>query len=183
MKDMEFERSTADPCLYFQWGEFGLVVIVSWIDDNLIIGCKEGVKATKASLMARFDCEDCGELDEYVGCLIERVGNSLKFKQLVLLQSFTDEFNLPEATFSTPARAGNVLTKCKPEDALSPVMQTKYRSGTGKLLHVMQWSAPPMCNAIRDLARHMTVTLKRHMEAMLRAMKYLVDRPNRGLTL
>ena len=44
MEDMDKKRSTADPCLYFEWAENGLVIIVSWIDDNLIIGNSEAVK-------------------------------------------------------------------------------------------------------------------------------------------
>jgi hypothetical protein len=31
MKSMEMVRSSADPCLYHQWTEDGLVLIVSWI--------------------------------------------------------------------------------------------------------------------------------------------------------
>ena len=183
MKDMKFERSTADPCLYFQWGEFGLVLIVSWIDDNLIVGSEKGVKATKEDLMGRFDCEDCGDMDEYVGCLITRIGNTLKFTQPVLLQSLQDEFELPDAKFATPARAGNVLTKCTQEEALNATDQTKYRSGVGKLLHMMQWSRPDCYNCIRDLSRHMSMAAEKHMQAMTRCMKSMVDRPNRGLTL
>jgi hypothetical protein len=37
MKSMGMTRSTADPCLYHKWEEERLVLIVSWIDDNLII--------------------------------------------------------------------------------------------------------------------------------------------------
>ena len=71
MKSMKMERSTADPCLYFKWTEHGLVLIISWIDDNLILGSEKAVQETKDDLMSRFDCEDCGELNEYVGCKIE----------------------------------------------------------------------------------------------------------------
>ena len=160
-----------------------MVVIVSWIDDNLIIGCEEGVKATKTNLMSRFDCEDCGDMDAYVRCLIKRIGNTLKFTQPVLLQSFKDEFELPEAIFATLARAGNVLTKCALEDAFSATDQTKYRSGVGKLLHMMQWLKPHGYNAIRDLSSHMTMAAPNHNEAMLPCMKCFVDMLNCGLTL
>ena len=36
--------------------------------------------------MSQFDCEDCGELDEYVGCKITRIGSdAIKFTQPVIL--------------------------------------------------------------------------------------------------
>ena len=68
MQDMGMQRSNADPCLSYDWTDHGLVIILSWIDDNLIVGSKQAVSVTKQALMSRFDCEDCGELDEYVGC-------------------------------------------------------------------------------------------------------------------
>ena len=37
MKDMNMERSNADLCLYFDWTPNVLVMIVSRIDDNLIV--------------------------------------------------------------------------------------------------------------------------------------------------
>ena len=77
MSSMNKKRSTADPCLYFEWTKYGLAIIVSWIDDNLIIGSPETVKIVKEELMSRFECKVCGELDEYVGCKITRHDNIL----------------------------------------------------------------------------------------------------------
>ena len=57
MQDMGMQRSTADPCLYYDWTDLGLVIILSWIDDNLIVGNKQAVAVTKQELMSRFDCE------------------------------------------------------------------------------------------------------------------------------
>jgi hypothetical protein len=70
--DMKYERSMADPCLYFFWTMRGLIIWLSWIDDCLVAGNEEGVLATKEQIKARFDCDDIGELTEYVGCKVER---------------------------------------------------------------------------------------------------------------
>jgi hypothetical protein len=37
MKSMGMRQSTTDPCLYHKWWEEGLVLIVLWIGNNLII--------------------------------------------------------------------------------------------------------------------------------------------------
>ncbi len=92
MKSIGIMQSTADPSLYHKWGEEGLVLIVSWIDDNMIIGPKKAVQKTKKDLMKRFDCKDCGDIKEYMGCKIERTKNSLKFTQPGLMQSYNDKF-------------------------------------------------------------------------------------------
>ncbi len=93
---MGMTQITTVPCLYHKWGEEGLVLIVSWIDDNLIIGPKKAVEKTKKDLTEMFDCKDCGDIEEYVGCKIERTKYLLKFTQPVLMHSYNDKFELPK---------------------------------------------------------------------------------------
>ncbi len=100
MKNIGMMHSTADPCLYHKWGGEGLALIVSWIDDNLLIGPKKSVEKTKKDLMERFDSKDCGDIVEYVGCKVERTKNLLKFTQPVLLQSYNDKFELPKKSYN-----------------------------------------------------------------------------------
>ena len=90
------------------------------------------------------------------------------------MQSLVDEFELPKTNHTTPAVPKNVLTKAAEELALDGKDQTKYRSGVGKLLHIMQYSRPEILNAVRDLARHMTKAAPYHTQAMLRCMNYMV---------
>ncbi len=97
MKDMKMERSNVDPCLYYKWTENGLALMVSWINDNLIVGNEKIAEETKANLMARFDCSDEGEVKEFVGNKINcTTDGGLKFTQPVLIQSFNYEFDLPK---------------------------------------------------------------------------------------
>jgi hypothetical protein len=132
MKSMEMMRSTTDPCLYHKWGEEGLVLIVLWIDNNLIIGSKKAVEKTKKDIMKTFDCKDCGDIEEYVGCKIVRTKNSLKFTQPVLMQSYNDKFQLPKKSYRNPAWEGLVLVAGKKEEALSPAMHKKFLLWDGK---------------------------------------------------
>jgi hypothetical protein len=48
---MEFTRSKADPCLYFAWTKHGLVTWISWVDDCVVCGSKEGVQIAKEKLL------------------------------------------------------------------------------------------------------------------------------------
>ncbi len=124
--------STADPCLYYDWTDLVLAIILSWIDNNLIIGSKQAVAMTKREMMSRFECEDCGELDKYVGCRLMRQIGKIKFTQDVLIQSFEDKFDLPHKKYATPAKPGNILTKGDINSAVDAKTQTYFRSGVGK---------------------------------------------------
>jgi hypothetical protein len=92
---MGLKQSTADPCLYFKWVNGRLVMMMSWIDDNAIVGQESDVMELKKARMNQFECEDCGPMDEYVGCTIEKLKTGgVKFRQKVLLQSYRDEFDI-----------------------------------------------------------------------------------------
>ncbi len=99
--------------------------MASWIDDNLLVGLDEAVKKTKNELIGLFDCKYCVKLEEYVGWKNTRKGKHLlKFTQPVLIQSLSDKFELPNGRYTTPAMAGNVLTKCEEEDMMESQQQT-----------------------------------------------------------
>jgi Reverse transcriptase (RNA-dependent DNA polymerase) len=67
-RSMGFKRSKADPCLYYAWTKFGLCMWISWVDDCLVVGTKEAVAIAKKQLMAKFECDEVGNMNEYVGC-------------------------------------------------------------------------------------------------------------------
>ena len=183
MRDMNLKRSTADPCLYYSWTNKGLVLLISWIDDNMIVGNNEVVKATKKELMERFECDDCGDLQEYVGCKITRKPGEVKLTQDVLIQSFADEFDLPHKKVTTPAKSGEILMSCKPGMEITNAKQTYYRSGVGKMIHLSKWTRAEISNAVRETARHMQKASQLHVDAMHRIMQYCRDTPNEGLIL
>ena len=186
MYDMNYKRCKVDPCLYYQWFQDELVIWLSWVDDNLCVGPKNRVLLAKKEMMDRFDCDEIGNMDEYVGCKLERdyEKRTMKFTQPVLLQSFDDEFELPDGKAPvTPAPAGDTLMKGKPNESMSANDQKKYRSGVGKLLHMVKWSRPECMNRVRELSRFMGEGTYGHMHAMLRTMKHCISKPTRGLTL
>ena len=139
MKTIKQQRSKADPCLYFRLTENGLVLVVAWIDDNVVVGKTVAINEVKGKVMQQFECKDCGNLDEYVGLTLERdekgVCGELKMYQPVLLQSLVDEFEInPGArTWNSPAEAGSIMYKTNNDPPLSKLDQTYVRKGVGKL--------------------------------------------------
>ena len=155
MRFMGFERSFGDPCLYWKWETDGLILWLSWIDDCFCVGNLKAVHKYREEMKGLFDCDDVGNMDEYVGCKIERGHGYLKFTQPVLMQSYEDEFNLPERSYETPAEPNKVLQPTIEDQECDPDEQKIYRSGVGKLLHMMRWSRPELWNSVRELSRRM----------------------------
>jgi len=71
MKELGFERSNADPCLFYNWDDSGLVLCICWIDDLLWVGKKENVLKYKKQLSTMVAIDDVGELKEYIGNKID----------------------------------------------------------------------------------------------------------------
>ena len=182
---MKFMRGAADPCVYFKWGVNGLVLIASWVDDLLICGKKQEVLNVKKELFSHLQCDDVGELTEYVGCKIVRDKDSIQLTQPVLIQSFQDEFNLPGklADVKTPAPAGQILVKGPVEVQVDAAEQSVYRSGVGKLMHLMRWSKPVILNSVRELSRFFSGATVAHLQAMYQVMSYCVKTSSSGRTL
>jgi hypothetical protein len=125
-------------------------------------------------------------MDEYVGCKIDCnwQDRSLRLTQPVMIQSFNDKFDLPVSRPpNTPATPGDHLVKGNDGTNINAELQFKYRSGVGKLLHMMRWSRPEILNAARDLSKYMSGATLAHMKALIRVMHYCHDTPEQGLLL
>lgn len=126
-----------------------------------------------------------GNKNKYVGCKLERNWKEgwIRITQPVLLQSYKDEFDLPESNVATPANPGQILVPCKEEHALNADAQTAYRLGVAKMLHMMRWSRPELLNLVRELSCFMKMAAGAHIRAMYQVMQYCVNTPKHGLLL
>jgi hypothetical protein len=70
-KNMGFRRSPADPCLHIKNTSNGLVIWILWVDNCLLLGHQEDVNKYHQMMNNYFDCDNIGELKEYIGCKIE----------------------------------------------------------------------------------------------------------------
>ena len=71
------------------------MMMLSWIDGNAIVGFEKDFLNVKQYLMNQFDCEDCGPMDKNIGCTIQKLQTGgIKFLQKVLVQNFSDEFDI-----------------------------------------------------------------------------------------
>ena len=100
----------------------GPVILLRWIDDCLIAGNEDGVKAAKEQMKQQFDCDDVGKLTEYVGCRVDKNKNSIKFTQPVLLHSFENEFGCTGNKVEILQETGSVLVWYE-QDSLSEGFQ------------------------------------------------------------
>ncbi len=58
-------------------------MMLSWIDDNAIVGYENDMLDLKIDLMNQFECDDCGKMDGYVGGRIGHLQSLLKSGMLI----------------------------------------------------------------------------------------------------
>jgi hypothetical protein len=191
MDAMNLAKNAVDPCLFYQWVDGQLIAILLWVDDFLILGPDELVPGVKEELLSLFNCKDIGEMNEYVGCRVERDRKAgwMRLTQPVKIQKFVDEYGIDIVSNripSTPAEPGSVLKKDGIDEddlPLPPEEQFRYRSATAVLLHAMRWSRPEVMNAVQDFSRYMQAARRSHNKALNQIMMYCVGTPLRGLLL
>jgi hypothetical protein len=141
--------------MQFKLTSFGLILWLSWVDDFMVCGPEEAVIHEKRIMGKMFPCDDMGKMEEYIGCKIERNYDkqSLRLTQPVLLRSFQDEFDMTQlGKPMTPAIPGSALTKTNTEGEAPHHIQSNYRKGVGKLLHLTRWTSPEIMNAVHELS-------------------------------
>jgi hypothetical protein len=189
MDGMNMAKNAVDPCLFYQWIDGQLIVMLLWVDEFAIFGPDELVPGIKNHLLSLFNCNNVGEMKEYVGCRIDRDCENgwIRLMQPVKIQNFVDGYGIDiisNRAPSTPAEAGSILKKVGIDDddnLLSPKDQTRYRSATA--VHMMCWSQAEVINAVRDCSRYMQSAQKSHNMAVNGVMMYCVGTTLRGLFL
>jgi hypothetical protein len=68
---MGFTHCKADPCLFYKWTSLGIVIWVVIVEDCLGTGLPKELMALKQELRRIFDCDDQGEMREYIGCNVK----------------------------------------------------------------------------------------------------------------
>ena len=183
IKTVGLLRSNADPCVYFRWTDNGLNLWASWVDDLLSCGRKKDIEQGRKAIKQHFDLDEIGELKEYVGCKIEynKEQGWMKLTQPVLIQSFDDEFDMPNREYKTPAAPNSMLTEGT--SVLDEAKHSEYRKGVGKLIHLSKYTRPEILNAVRELSRFGSKPCMAHYAAMIRTMRYCTLTRERGLLL
>jgi hypothetical protein len=78
--------------------------------------------------------------------------------------------------FQTPGAPETVVTRPEKGDhVLSPKDKTKYRSGVGMLLYLVQHSTPDIPNAVRELTNVLDGVTNANWKSLICTIKFVLD--------
>ena len=191
VKEMNFEYSKADPCLFYKMTNLGTCIICCYVDDLAFFGNKSAIDDAVKKLRQEFNMKFVGDLKEYVGCATRfenRKGQKVAYltqPDIInkMLKKFSKEF-CKMGKYKVPSGPGYVAVRPKEDSVkLSDELQKKFRSGVGTLLYLVKHSRPDIANSVREHAKVMDGATKYHYKELLRTMKFVADTAGKALVL
>ena len=176
--DLHFRQFENDNCLLRKEDKNGFIAIGVYVDDNFVIGDDLAIETFLSDIKKHFDITTT-EVDDFVGCTVEKHQDYLELHQPDLIRKMLKEFNdeIKEMkVYETPAPSGfRVIRTEEEETKLSKDKQTRYRSGVGSLLYLVKHSRPDLSNSVRELSKVMDNANEGQYKMLLRSIKYVND--------
>jgi hypothetical protein len=158
-------------------------------DGGICCEIREEIKFMIAKLSKHFVVKDLGNMETLVECNIinNKTNDTVCIHQPKLLKHLKQEFGgLIESVkeFSTPAPPRAMLKHPDKEDTLIPAFQqTKYISGVGMLLYLVNHTIFDLANSVRELCKVADGATMVHWKLLLRCIKYVNTTENLALNV
>ena len=178
LKNMGFEQTKSDPCLYVS-SEGELCIIAVYIDD-IVLGTKSKKRMTdvKSKLFAQFEVKDLGDLQYLLGVsIIQNCSEkSVWIGQPAYTLNILEKFSLKDAKpVATPVCVGSKLVKTTESDEL--VDENLYQSAVGGLQYLSTMTRPDINFAVSNVAKYCSKPTKEHWTAVKRIVSKSTKRP------
>lgn len=176
-----YQRTFADPCVYFKkFPEGNFIILLLYVDDMLIVGQDaKMINNLKMELSKSFDMKDLGPAKQILGMEIARDRKSRKMwlSQEKYIERVLERFNMNHAKpVSTPLASQFNLSKrdCpKTEKEKASMSFIPYSSAVGSLMYAMVCTRPDIAQAVGLVSRYLSNPGKAHWNAVKWIFRYL----------
>lgn len=173
MKEIGFQRSCHDQCVYIKYTTDGKIYLLLYVDD-MLVACKDKkqIQALKDQLNSRFEMKDLGEARKILGIDIirDRAHGTLKLSQADYMKKVLRAYNMESAKFvNTPIGSHFKLKAATEEDLKAGEAcddSIPYCNAVGSLMYGMIGTRPDLAYAVGLVSRFMSNPLKEHWEAV-----------------
>ena len=73
--NVSFERGEVDPCLIYRKNEYGILILILYVDDCLLTGDTLAIESGINNIKKMFNVTVTKKVEEYLGCRIDTVGD------------------------------------------------------------------------------------------------------------
>ncbi len=194
---MGFTQSTVVRCLFHKkFSDGSQIMLLDYVDDLIYFGTKDAtVKQFEEQLSARFELELMGQAHWYLSTCITQLANfDITIDQtrycMSILKRYLETAGCPNNTrchptpFAldfTPSADDNSTTE---EEArtLSMEYNIDFATCVGSLIYLALTKTDIILYAVIKLAKITRNPGRKHFEAIIHLLRYLMDNPNLGVT-
>jgi hypothetical protein len=181
-----FTQSTLDPCLFMKKD----MICVVYVDDTILTGpdaqaIEKVIKSLgikKDDQMHTFELRDEGEVGDFLGIRIEKVGsNSFQLSQTGLINKVLKASGMEDSNSAPTPSGTDPLGSDKEGATFNETWE--YATVVGMLMFLASNTRPDIAYAVHQCARFTHCPKQSHGTAVKRILRYLNGSKTKGMTL
>jgi hypothetical protein len=178
LQQLGFEKSEADPNLYFiMVGEDPLILLL-YLDDLFITGAERLISSCKESLASEFEMTDIGLMHYFLGLEVWQEPGHIFLGQGKYVCDILSRFQMGD---SRPMTTPMITNWKKLHASESQLMDsTLYRQLIGSLMYLVN-TRPDICFAVNTLSQFMVEPRRVHWVAAKHVLRYLCGTVDYGM--
>jgi Reverse transcriptase (RNA-dependent DNA polymerase) len=186
LKELGFQQSKVDKCLY----DHGHTLFLVYVDNGILMDLDpEEIERAMKDLVSKFEIEDEGAIDDYLGVKVEpgKTPGTFYLSQPHLIDSILEGLKLSDHGTSkaksadTPVTFENKLHKDVTGDPFN--YPWDYCSIIGKMNFLEKSTRGDLAYSVHQCAQYMANLMKIHGKAVKRISCYLLGTRDKGFIL
>ena len=167
-----FYPSQNDPCLYIKTSDKGLVILLTFVDDMLLVSNNEIEKNNiKTNLKERFRMKDLGIISKFLGINFSVTSNSISMSQCKYIEKLLTVFGMENCKPKiTPSEMDVNKQNNEP---LDESQHKTYRQIVGGLIYIMCSTRPDLAFIVTILSQHMSNPSEGDLVMAKHVLRYL----------
>ena len=180
---LDFVRAYSDLCLYRKQTKNGIMFILIWVDDIVILADKiELINEFKTQISNKYTVKDLGPLKYFLGIEFHVTDKSVHMSQSGYCKTILERFGMTDCNPMKIPCEKNIHDELRAHQD-SPTFEdsTRYRELVGSLIYLQQVTRPDISFITNILGQHMSKPTQFTWELGLKTLRYLKGTINYSL--
>ena len=172
LMSLGFHQSQNDPCLYIKTSDKGMVILLTFVDDMLLVSSNQIEKnKIKANLKERFRMKDLGNISKFLGIDFSVTDNFISMSQCKYIEKLLTVFGMENCKpKNTPSEMDVNKQNNEPLDESQHKI---YRQIVGGLIYIMCSTRPDLAFIVTILSQHMSNPSEGDLVMAKHVLRYL----------
>ena len=178
-----FARTHADMCLYRKENSQGIIFLIIWVDDIVILSNNiKLIDNFKEQISNKYKVKDLGPLKSFLGIEFNVTSESVHMSQSGYCKTILERFGMTDCNPMKIPCEKNVHDELRVHRD-SPVLEnpTRYRELVGSLIYLQQVTRPDISFITNLLGQYMSTPTQFTWELGLKTLRYLKGTTNYSL--